>query len=124
MQRYETLSRHTIRHSPNTYEILMILMTRSTMNCSKVEDHIVLSRSKWQVLDRLADVVPYEGALQLLSLLQRRLVILHHKIRRARLHDVVKNHIMLIRFSITIVSSSLSVVLTLSISISLIIVCC
>ena len=94
------------------------------MNGSKVEDDIILCRSKWQVLDRLADAVPYEGALQLLSLLQRRLVILHHKIRRARLHDVVKNHIMLIRFSITIVSSSLSVVLTLSISISLIIVCC
>ena len=38
-------------------EILMIFMTRSTMNCSKVEDHIILSRSKWQVLDRHADII-------------------------------------------------------------------
>ena len=37
-------------------EILMIFMTRSTMNCSKVEDDIILCRSKWQVLNRLADI--------------------------------------------------------------------
>lgn len=30
------------------------------MHGSKVEDHIILYRSKWQVLDRLADIIRYD----------------------------------------------------------------
>ena len=66
----------------------MILMTRSTMNCSKVEDNIILCRSKWQVLDRLADVILNKSRLQLLTITQSRLVILHYRIRSARLNDI------------------------------------
>ena len=69
-------------------EILMILMTRSTMNCSKVEDDIILCRSKWQVLDRLADIILDERGLQLLTITQSWLVILYYRIRSTRLNDI------------------------------------
>ena len=58
------------------------------MDCSKVEDDIILCRSKWQVLDRLADVILNKSRLQLLTITQSRLVILHYRIRSARLNDV------------------------------------
>ena len=50
-------SHHILCTTDIRLEILMILMTRSTMHSCKVEDDIILSRSKWQVLDRLADVI-------------------------------------------------------------------
>jgi len=58
------------------------------MNCSKVENHIVLCRSKWQVLDRLADVILNESRLQLLTITQSRLVILYYRIKSTRPHDI------------------------------------
>ena len=58
------------------------------MHGSKVEDDIILSRSKWQVLDRLADVILDESRLQLLTITQSRLVILHYRIRSTRLNDI------------------------------------
>ena len=50
-------SHHILSTTDIRLEILMILMTRSTMYSSKVEDDIILCRSKWQVLDRLADII-------------------------------------------------------------------
>ena len=58
-------SLHILSTTDIRLEILMIFMTRSTMNSSKVEDDIILCRSKWQVLNRLADI---ELVIPLLSL--------------------------------------------------------
>ena len=47
-------SHHILSATDIRLKILMIFMSRITMHGSKVEDHIILCRSKWQVLDRLA----------------------------------------------------------------------
>ena len=81
-------SHHILSTTDIRLEILMILMTRSTMNCSKIEDDIILCRSKWQVLDRLADIILDERGLQLLTITQSWLVILYYRIRSTRLNDI------------------------------------
>ena len=81
-------SHHILSTTDIRLEILMIFMTRSTMNCSKIEDDIILCRSKWQVLDRLADIILDERGLQLLTITQSWLVILYYRIRSTRLNDI------------------------------------
>ena len=81
--------RHHILSTTNVrLKILMIFMARSTMNSCKVEDNILLCRSKRQVLDRLADIILDERRLQLLTITQSWLVILYYRIRSTRLNDV------------------------------------
>lgn len=51
---------HILSATDIRLKILMIFMSRITMHGSKVEDYIILCRSKWQVLDRLADIIRYD----------------------------------------------------------------
>ena len=74
-------SHHILSTTDIRLKILMILMSWSTMNSSKVEDDIILSRSKRQVLEKLADIILNESRCHFLSLTQSRLVILHHRVR-------------------------------------------
>ena len=70
--------RHKLSQSSNLLQLLG----------SKVEDDIILCRSKRQVLDRLADIILDERRLQLLTITQSWLVILYYRIRSTRLNDV------------------------------------
>ena len=81
-------SHHILSATDIRLKILMIFMSRITMHGSKVEDHIILCRSKWQVLDRLADIILDERGLQLLTITQSWLVILYYRIRSTRLNDI------------------------------------